>query len=74
MNFIKAMPQKDITSVNEDAFAMDRRNYIKTLPTADTTYINPQKKWYGNRAVRQGCLQNNNFIGNSGSHVETKIL
>jgi hypothetical protein len=53
LSFKKAMPQKDITSVNEDEFAMDRRHYIKTLPTADTTQFRPQKKWYGNRDASQ---------------------
>lgn len=55
------MSSKDLTSVNESSFAMDRQVYIRTLNT-DTTLVNNNvqdtvtnninKKYYGNSSTK----------------------
>ena len=44
----RSMPIKDLTSSNENNFAMDRNEYTKT---SKITTI-PAKKWYGNSGNR----------------------
>jgi hypothetical protein len=54
-------PSKDLTSVNESSFSMDRQIYKRTLKT-DTTLVNNnvqdtlnnnvQKKYYGNSSTK----------------------
>ena len=54
LNGIRAMPQKDLTSDGEHSFAMDRSQYIYTLPrTAPSVSVKLQKKWFGNRDASQ---------------------
>ena len=50
----KAMPQKDITSVNESSFELGRKTYIETY-TGDNNVklLNNGKKWFGNRDASQ---------------------
>jgi hypothetical protein len=66
----KAMPSKDITSNNENDFAMYRRSFIDTYKTdTDTTLSDQlQKRWYGgtkNRDASRIIDQNRiHHIGN----------
>tara|TARA_Y100000022_G_C13162079_1_gene334443 strand:+ start:55 stop:411 length:357 start_codon:yes stop_codon:yes gene_type:complete len=48
MESYRSMPIKDLTSSNENTFAMDRKEYTKT---SKITTI-PAKKWYGNSGNR----------------------
>lgn len=45
-NFTKGMPQKDLTSSNENNFSMTRNEYAKTV------HIEPTKKWFGTSSNR----------------------
>ena len=45
-NFIKGMPQKELTSSNQNDFSMTRKEYAKTVN------IEPTKKWFGTSSNR----------------------
>ena len=45
LSFTMAMPQKDIPSVNESRFAMDRHEYIERFPNPSVNIQNANKKW-----------------------------
>jgi hypothetical protein len=60
-------PSKDLTSVNESSFAMDRQVYKRTLKV-DTTLVNNNK---------QDTLNNNvqkKFYGNSSTKDSTSVM
>ena len=44
--FTKGMPQKDLTSSNENNFSMTRNEYAKTV------HKEPTKKWFGTSSNR----------------------
>jgi len=45
-NFTKGMPQKELTSSNQNDFSMTRKEYAKTVNTQQT------KKWFGTSSNR----------------------
>ena len=47
MSFLKAMPQKDITSDGTSSFAMGRKNYYETYAPVPTNAVWKQKKFIG---------------------------
>jgi len=54
LNFMKAMPQKDITSDGGSTFEMGRQTYMRSFPVlTNPAQTNPQKKWLGNRDASQ---------------------
>ena len=47
LSYLKAMPQKDITSDGTSSFAMGRKNYYETYAEPPTNDILKQKKFIG---------------------------
>ena len=47
LSYLKAMPQKDITSDGTSSFAMGRKNYYETYAQSPTNAVLKQKKFIG---------------------------
>ena len=50
----RVMPAKDGVADSNSMFSMGRRTFMRIMPlTAETSVIQQQKKWYGNRDASQ---------------------
>lgn len=72
----RAMPQKALTSNNENQFALDRNQYAETVNNTTTVKQYAQKKWIGgNRDASQVAMrQRVNAVGNGSLNAAKKPM